>query len=122
MGKTKQRQLILDFINRSRDHATAGEVWEAVRQDSPSISVGTVYRNLTLLAQQGDIRRLHFAEQPVRFDQNHTPHEHMVCESCGRVVDVALRSFTLPEAFYKTGARVTSYSLQVFCLCESCKD
>jgi Fe2+ or Zn2+ uptake regulation protein len=69
------------------DHPTAAEVYERVRRDVPQISLGTVYRNLGTMADEGSILRLSFAGKPDRFDPNTGEHYHVVCSQCGRIFD-----------------------------------
>ncbi len=72
----------------SKDHPTADTVYMHVRQHYPNISLGTVYRNLSLLSDMGEINRLSVGDGTDRFDADTTPHQHFVCTSCGCVQDV----------------------------------
>jgi Fur family peroxide stress response transcriptional regulator len=73
-----------------KDHPTADTVYMHVRQQYPNISLGTVYRNLTLLSDLGEISRLNVGDGVDRFDADTTPHQHIVCTHCGCVQDVYL--------------------------------
>ncbi len=101
---TKQRMVILEELRRVHSHPTADEIYGMVRQRLPRISLGTVYRNLDLLAESGDILKLESAGSQKRFDGNITPHQH-VCTQCGRVGDV-MEPVRVPDI---TGARAPGF-------------
>ncbi len=85
---TRQRQVILEELQKLDLHPTAAALYEIVRRRVPKISLGTVYRNLELLARTGVIRKLEFAGAEARFDGNVTRHDHLRCVRCGRVDDI----------------------------------
>lgn len=85
---SRQREAIKDFLAGRKDHPTAEEVYAHVRREYPNISLGTVYRNLTLLANTGEILRVNVGDGVDRFDPNTDPHVHFVCNSCGSVMDL----------------------------------
>ena len=84
---SKQRETIKEFLSTRKDHPTADVVYTNVRKSFPNISLGTVYRNLTLLADIGEITRLGVGDGADRFDFDTSPHYHFVCSDCGRVSD-----------------------------------
>ena len=86
---SRQRDSIKEFLMTREDHPTADVIYRNVRQRSPSISLGTIYRNLTLLAQDGEISRLNLGDGVDRFDGDTSPHYHLLCEKCGGVVENA---------------------------------
>lgn len=81
-----QKQMVGEALERL-DHPTAAEVYEEIRKDYPQISLGTVYRNLSLMADDGEILRLPFSGAPDRFDPNAHEHYHVACSRCGRIFD-----------------------------------
>lgn len=85
---TKQRMVILEELRKVTSHPTADEVYSLVRARLPRISLGTVYRNLDLLADAGTILKLEAAGSQKRFDGNTMPHQHIRCIHCGRVGDI----------------------------------
>lgn len=87
MRNTIQSSLVLEAVNRLRSHATADEVYREIVRTYPTISKGTVYRNLNRLADMGKIHRLAITGGPERFDHQTEPHYHVVCEVCQRVFD-----------------------------------
>ncbi len=93
---TRQRQVILEEVKRSRTHPTADEIYEQVRSRLPRVSLGTVYRNLDVLAANGDILKLAPGRPQMRFDGNLTAHYHMTCIHCGRIEDLPLTASDNP--------------------------
>lgn len=88
MKYSRQRQVIKDFLMTRKDHPTADTVYQNVRQEYPNISLGTVYRNLSLLADLGEIKRLRVGDGVDRFDADISEHHHFVCSKCGGVTDL----------------------------------
>ena len=89
---SRQREAIKKFLMTRRDHPTADVVYSSVRDEFPNISLGTVYRNLTLLADRGEISRLRLGDGADHFDADTSPHYHFVCTDCGKVIDLDLES------------------------------
>ena len=86
---TRQRKLVLDAVRQSYNHPTADEIYNVVRAQDDKISRGTVYRNLNLLADAGEILSIK-TPGGSRFDRTIEPHAHIICTSCSRVIDVPL--------------------------------
>lgn len=89
---SRQRESIKDFLATRKDHPTADMVYQNVRRQNPNISLGTVYRNLTLLAESGEINRLNMGDGVDHFDADTSPHYHLLCTKCGKVVDLEMES------------------------------
>lgn len=89
---SRQRELIKDFLCTRKDHPTADVVYMNVRQQYPNISLGTVYRNLTLLSDTGEIQRLRLGDGVDHFDADTLPHNHFICTQCGSVLDLEMES------------------------------
>lgn len=87
MRYSRKREIIKEAVCQNRIHPTADQVYEIVRQSHPEISLGTVYRNLNLLAEQGELQKLTMADGPDRFDGTLKPHQHTQCAKCGKVED-----------------------------------
>jgi len=85
---TPQRRIILEELQKVSSHPTAVELYEMVRRRMPKISLGTVYRNLDLLADMGAIAKLDLTGTEARFDGDPAPHYHVRCVRCGRVDDL----------------------------------
>ena len=87
---TQSRKAILSVLAGTTDHPTADEVYLMVRERLPRVSLGTVYRNLDVLAKQGMIRTLAEAGEQRRYDGMLDEHHHIRCEVCGRVDDIEI--------------------------------
>ena len=85
---SKQRDSIKAFLATRKDHPTADVVYRNGRESFPNISLGTVYRNLTLLADIGEIARIRVGDSVDHFDYDTSPHYHFVCSECGCVMDL----------------------------------
>src|SRR4030066_1654253 len=90
MRTTKQKEVILGILRGTTSHPTADWVYNEVRKEIPNISLGTVYRNLRLLCQIGEILELVLSGSLSRFDARNDNHYHFRCEKCGQVFDVDL--------------------------------
>lgn len=89
---SRQREMIKDFLKTRHDHPTADVVYMNVRRQNPNISLGTVYRNLSLLADIGEIQRLRLGDGTDHFDADTSPHYHFICTKCGSVIDLKMES------------------------------
>ncbi|MBQ1216890.1 MAG: transcriptional repressor [Clostridia bacterium] len=118
---TQQRKIIYDIICNSPLHMTAEQIYAEAKRMRPSIAMGTVYRNLGLMAEAGEILRIEMPGRPDHFDKTVAPHHHCVCLKCGAVSDVPIPDLT--ELLEKhIGSPVTGYDLTVHVLCENCKE
>ncbi len=120
---TKQRQVVLEELRCLTSHPTASNLYEIVRQRLPKISLGTVYRNLELLVQQGAIQKLEHAGSEARFDGNCTQHYHVRCVRCGRVDDAhdVPRDAAVSRIKDVCGYDVLEHRLEFIGICPHCK-
>lgn len=121
---TTQRDLIRRLFRGNYTHPTADEIYELARRENPTISRGTVYRNLNFLVESGEILRIPSAGGgPDHFDVTTTPHYHAHCRICGRVSDVPLPynawQSALPRELDFT---VETHQLMLFGTCKNCTD
>lgn len=91
---SRQREAIKEFLSGRKDHPTADQVYMEVRKEFPNISLGTVYRNLTLLADMGEVARINVGDGVDHFDPNTSMHYHFICRQCGCVQDLGLENIT----------------------------
>lgn len=89
---SRQRESIKTYLNNTFEHPTADTVYDHVREEYPNISLGTVYRNLNLLADIGEAVKLTAPDGADRFDANTNPHNHFYCMNCHRVIDLEMES------------------------------
>lgn len=87
---SRQRASIKEYLNSTVEHPTADTVYLNVKGEYPSISLGTVYRNLNLLSDIGEAIKITTPDGGDRFDGRTEPHYHVVCTSCGKVVDLEM--------------------------------
>ncbi|MBW2321808.1 MAG: transcriptional repressor [Deltaproteobacteria bacterium] len=87
---TKQRQVILEELRQLKTHPSADEIYKVVRRRLPRISLGTVYRNLEVLAKMGEIQKLELSGSIKRYDWNTNKHYHIRCVRCDRVDDAPI--------------------------------
>ena len=87
---SRQRESIKNYLMRTREHPTADSVYLHVKEEFPNISLGTVYRNLNLLTDIGDVVKIPAQDGGDRFDGNVEPHNHFFCTGCGNIIDLDL--------------------------------
>ena len=87
---SRQREVIKENLMHRDDHPTADMVYMDVRQTFPNISLGTVYRNLQLLTELGEIQKLNVGDGADHFDAKTFPHYHFICSECGSVIDLQM--------------------------------
>lgn len=120
---SRQRQTILEVLKSVTCHPTAAWIYERVRQEIPNISLGTVYRNLSLLKASGDIISFTPEDGVERFDGDIRPHFHLMCRSCGQVADIPEIEMQGVErqAEQLSGCEITGYDVMFYGLCKHCK-
>ena len=85
---TVQKDLVLNAVKGMKSHPTADQVYNLISKDYPSIGKGTVYRNLNILAESGEIKKIEIPDGADRFDFNTSEHYHSQCIECKSVFDV----------------------------------
>jgi Fe2+ or Zn2+ uptake regulation protein len=116
--------VVLELVRSTMDHPTADWVYRQARRRLPRISLGTVYRNLKRLADEGLIREMHAGAQGTRFDGNTGEHHHVRCVACGRVNDLPLSVDTRREeaAARALNYRILGHHVEIRGLCPQCHD
>ena len=118
MRRTRQRTCILEFINNVYTHPSANEVYENVRETIPNISLGTVYRLLNKLVEEGSIKRIKMPDNIDRFDKISDFHAHFLCQKCNRIFD--LNNFN-NVVFEIKNHIVMDYEINLKGICQDCK-
>lgn len=85
---SRKREAILEKIRSTTTHPSADWVYTELRQEIPDLSLGTVYRNITMFKDENLLVSVGIINGQERFDGNTEPHAHFICESCGRVIDI----------------------------------
>lgn len=121
MNYSRQREEILNVLRSTVSHPTAQWIYDETKKLLPNISLGTVYRNLQLLVDSGDIIKVQGAFDKDRYDGNAVPHCHLVCTSCGSVEDYELDTeiSSSLDAFCKR-EQCVRYELSIFSKCSKC--
>ena len=119
---TTQRSLVLETVKGLRCHATADEVYDAIVKKHPHISRGTVYRNVNLLSDIGEIRKVEMTSGADRFDHMCHEHYHTRCIKCGRVFDVEMEFIADLDKNIKDthGFKITSHDVIFKGTCLEC--
>ena len=124
MNKTIQREAILHELRMRKDHPTAEELYGALRDTMPQLSLGTVYRNLEQLSTAGIIRKLDGSGKKMRFDGDLTPHHHIRCRECGGVRDLPSGATVVLDRqmeSMKEEYQCDSYTLEFKGVCPACR-
>ena len=121
---TPQRHAVLDYLMNSVIHPTADDIYKALEGKFPNMSVATVYNNLRVLRENGLVRELTYGDSSSRFEINLTDHYHIICESCGKIVDFHYPSLDEVESLAEkvTGFEVSHHRMEVYGTCEDCKE
>ena len=119
---TKQREVILEELRQMETHPSADEIYKVVRRRLPRISLGTVYRNLEVLAQMGEIQKLELSGSIKRYDWNTNKHYHIRCVRCDRVDDAPIAPLKQLEGelYESTVFEIIGHNLEFIGLCPEC--
>jgi Fe2+ or Zn2+ uptake regulation protein len=119
---TRQRDLILEIVRTMRSHPSADEVYAVAKHSLPSISMGTVYRNLRLLVEEKHLKEVRIGGNASRFDAILDEHEHFHCDNCGKLIDIPTGALTtdLTNKQELAGCSIKGYTLQIHGLCPDC--
>jgi Fur family peroxide stress response transcriptional regulator len=122
--RSKQREAIHRFLRANDSHPTAQHIYEELRKEFPSLSLGTVYRNLNILEEQGKVRKLQYGSTFDRFDADTDEHYHFICRRCGRVYDLELEPQDHLErrAAEIGGHRVDDHAIDFYGTCRLCRE
>ncbi len=119
---SRQREAIKEFLITRKDHPTADVVYLNLKEEFPNISLGTVYRNLTLLSDIGEIMKLSMGDGADHFDGNPNPHYHFICTNCHAVSDLEMDNidYIIETASAGFEGQITGYSAHFYGLCQTC--
>lgn len=121
--KSKQKETILRIMKNTNSHPTADWVYERVKKEIPNISLGTVYRDLKLLKQEGDIAEVGLGDTLSRFDGNTQNHYHFRCQQCSCIfnVDEPVNEEIDNRVAQKMGFKISHHKLGFYGLCPECQ-
>jgi Fur family transcriptional regulator, ferric uptake regulator len=123
MRLTTQRQIILEELSKVKTHPTASELYDMVRKRLPRIGLGTVYRNLDLMAENGMILKLEVGGTQKRFDASTHTHYHIRCANCGRVddMDTPVLENLVKKAAESSSYKVLGHHVEFTGICPACQ-
>src|SRR6476620_4869352 len=119
---TPQRHAILEYLVNSMSHPTADDIYKALEGKFPNMSVATVYNNLRVFREVGLVKELTYGDSSSRFDFVTTEHYHVICESCGKIVDFHYPGLDEVEHFAAqvTGFNVSHHRMEIYGDCTEC--
>lgn len=121
--RSRQREAVIRVLRNTSSHPDAKWIYEEVKREIPGISLATVYRNLRLLKEAGEIAELPVTDNNAHFDYNTENHYHFRCDRCGRILDLdAPVDRSIEERLAgNTGLKVTHHRLELGGLCLDCQ-
>ena len=121
--QTKQREAILKLLRDDYGHLTADQIYDEVREEIPSLSKGTVYRNLRVLREMGLVSELDPSDTVSRFEAKRDSHYHLRCVRCGRVFDIdePINKELDRRIADRTGYNISYHQLEFRGLCHDCQ-
>lgn len=121
---TKQKEIVLNYLRASRNFVSAQQLHHQLAAGGEVIGLATVYRQLNMLAQSGEVDTVRFKSQQLfRICDENTHHHHLVCEQCGHTVDIEPPDDEgwIARTAEMHGYTVTEHTLEVFGLCPACR-
>jgi len=121
---TTQRHIILEELSKVKTHPTASELYDMVRKRLPRIGLGTVYRNLELMADSGMILKIEVGGTQKRFDATTDAHYHIRCSACGKVddIDVPVINELVTQAAGTTAYLILGHHIEFTGICKTCQN
>ena len=121
----RKRDAILSYLRDSKEHPSAEMIFTQLKPQIPDLSIGTVYRNLSLFKDQSLVMSVATVDGVERFDGNTAPHVHFICTDCHAVID--LMDMDVPESLKShaeacCGGLVTDCQLSFTGLCSTCNN
>ena len=116
----KYAEEILAAVTELQRHPTAEQVFLEMKREHPGIALGTVYKHLNGLAEEGRLLRITEPGSPDRYDRTER-HDHLICSRCGKITDVRLPDMQerIREAL---GQEILSYDLRIRYICPACRE
>ena len=120
--KSKLRDEIIRILSGSDIHPTANWIYDRLKAEKPNLSLGTVYRNLGILVEQGLVDKIDFGSTFDRYELKKKDHYHFVCEKCGAVIDLdmPIKNDLNTEVERIAGFKTNKHRIEFFGICDSC--
>ena len=109
-------------IRSATSHPTAEWVYHALKSEIPDLSLATVYRNIRLFKEEGEILSVGTVDGQERFDGTTSPHGHFVCTDCAAVIDFAdeAEHVEVRDHLREQGFRVSRVDIVAYGTCGAC--
>ena len=119
---SRQREAIKGFLDSRHDHPTADIIYEELRKDFPNISLGTIYRNLALLEELGEVTKIVSSNGADRYDADVDLHNHFTCKKCNRVINLDMDNIDhiKETASKRFSGSIDSYVAHFYGVCDKC--
>lgn len=119
---TPQRMAIMKYLDGNVSHPSASDIYEAIHEQFPTMSLATVYNTMEALKRQGSVIELSIDTGRKRFDPNPKPHHHLICTRCRRIVDIFI-DFPLQISPEKTnGFEIIGNHVDFYGICGTCRE
>ncbi len=121
---TAQRLAICKFIISREDHPSADQIYQELKIDYPTISLGTIYKTLDLLEKLGIIQKLGFNEGSIRYDPDMELHINVVCSNCGKIYDYKAENVKKlwSDIISDLGIKPKGQRIDIYYECDDCKE
>ncbi len=120
---TPQRLAIIQILSESLGHPSVEDIYAQLKNDFPTMSLATIYRNILLIKSIGEVLELGFPDWGNRYDGNKPyPHPHVICIKCKKIVDPDLESLIHmeKEVANETNFKILTHRLDFFGICGDC--
>ncbi len=120
---TPQRLAILEYLEGNKSHPSAEDIYRHVRSQFPSMSFATVYNTLEALKERGLVQELHIDPSKKRFDPDTSPHNHLICLGCHKIIDIFTTPpmNSIPQEELR-GYKLISAQVVLYGLCPECQE
>lgn len=119
---SRQRECIREYVRSCKEHPTADSIYGVMKEEFPNISLGTVYRNLSLLVELGEITKISVDNGPDRFDCNTKPHSHFICTHCHCIQDIEIPEIdcVVEKASEDINGKISAHRTTLYGICKQC--
>ncbi|GBD97760.1 MAG TPA: transcriptional repressor [Nitrospirae bacterium] len=118
---TPQRAAIFEYLDGNKSHPSAEEIFIEIKKRYPMISFATVYKTLEALKSRGDLLELSLDPERRRYDPDTSPHHHLVCIKCKKIVDIHKDfSLEIPEEA-KVSFDIIGNHIEFYGICPDCR-
>ena len=120
IAPSQQRMKILEYLHGHRTHPTADNIYQALRDEMPTLSKTTVYNTLKKLVEHHVLVELSLFENEARYEYNTEPHIHLKCVQCGQIIDLD-RKFDLYTDRFIDGHKIMEHQINLKGICKDCQ-